>query len=151
MEEENIDLDQRYIKLKEFQDLFENIFSKTKTQHNFFPKTKYNLSDGHILILTYLYRVKTCTASDITKYLGITSGGGTVLTDTLLRHNLINRLRLEEDRRVVQLSLSGEGKEIVDQIIENRATAFVKLLHDLEETEIDQMLSVFRKLNKKLK
>ncbi|MCY9007374.1 MarR family winged helix-turn-helix transcriptional regulator [Peribacillus frigoritolerans] len=144
-------MDQRYIKLKEFQDLFENIFSKTKTQHNFFPKTKYNLSDGHILILTYLYRVKTCTASDITKYLGITSGGGTVLTDTLLRHNLINRLRLEEDRRVVQLSLSGEGKEIVDQIIENRATAFVKLLHDLEETEIDQMLSVFRKLNKKLK
>ncbi|WP_175618708.1 MarR family winged helix-turn-helix transcriptional regulator [Oceanobacillus kimchii] len=143
-------MDQRYIKLKEFQDLFEDIFSKTKTQHNFFPKTKYNLSDGHILILTYLYRVKTCTASDITKYLGITSGGGTVLTDTLLRHNLINRLRLEEDRRVVQLSLTTEGKEIVDQIIENRATAFVKLLHDLEETEIDQMLSVFRKLNKKI-
>lgn len=149
--EENVELDQRYIKLKEFQDLFENIFSKTKTQHNFFPKTKYNLSDGHILILTYLYRVKTCTASDITKYLGITSGGGTVLTDTLLRHNLINRLRLEEDRRVVQLSLTTDGKEIVDQIIENRATAFVKLLHDLEETEIDQMLSVFRKLNKKIK
>ncbi|MEK4011042.1 MarR family winged helix-turn-helix transcriptional regulator [Peribacillus sp. FSL M8-0224] len=146
-----MELDQRYIKLKEFQDLFENIFSKTKTQHNFFPKTKYNLSDGHILILTYLYRVKTCTASDITKYLGITSGGGTVLTDTLLRHNLINRLRLEEDRRVVQLSLTTDGKEIVDQIIENRATAFVKLLHDLEETEIDQMLSVFRKLNKKIK
>ena len=146
-----MELDQRYIKLKEFQGLFENIFSKTKTQHNFFPKTKYNLSDGHILILTYLYRVKTCTASDITKYLGITSGGGTVLTDTLLRHNLINRFRLEEDRRVVQLSLTTEGKEIVDQIIENRARAFVELLHDLEETEIDQMLSVFRKLNKKLK
>lgn len=146
-----MELEQRYIKLKEFQDLFENIFSKTKTQHNFFPKTKYNLSDGHILILTYLYRVKTCTASDITRYLGITSGGGTVLTDRLLRNNLIKRLRLEEDRRVVQLSLTTEGKEIVDQIIENRATAFVKLLHDLEETEIDQMLSVFRKLNKKLK
>lgn len=144
-------MDQRYIKLREFQDLFENIFSKTKTQHNFFPKTKYNLSDGHILVLTYLYRVKTCTASDITKYLGITSGGGTVLTDTLLRHNLINRLRLEEDRRVVQLSLTTEGKEVVDQIFENRATSFVKLLHDLDETEIDQMLSVFRKLNNQLK
>jgi MarR family transcriptional regulator, organic hydroperoxide resistance regulator len=149
--EENRELEQRYIKLKEFQDLFEKIFSKTKTQHNFFPKTKYNLSDGHILILTYLSRVKTCTASDISKYLGITSGGGTVLTDTLLRHNLINRFRLEEDRRVVQLSLTTEGKEIVNQIIENRARAFVELLHDLEETEIDQMLSVFRKLNNKLK
>ncbi|WP_458120645.1 MarR family winged helix-turn-helix transcriptional regulator [Paenibacillus sp. Z6-24] len=146
-----MELDQRYNKLKEFQDLFENIFSKTKTQYNFFPKTKYNLSDGHILVLTYLYRVKKCTASDITKYLGITSGGGTVLTDTLLKHNLINRLRLEEDRRVVQLSLTTEGKEIVDQIIENRAKTFVELFHDLEETEIDQMLSVFRKINKKLK
>ncbi|UPO90342.1 MarR family transcriptional regulator [Niallia sp. Man26] len=143
--------EQRFKKLKEFQELFENIFSKTKTQHNFFPKTEYNLSDGHILILTYLYRIKTCTASDITKYLGITSGGGTVLTDTLLKHDLINRQRSASDRRVVELTLTPEGKKIVDRIIESRATAFVELLQDLEETEIDQMLNVFRKLNKKLK
>lgn len=145
-----MEVDQRYIKLEEFQELFENVFSKTKNQHNFFPKTDYNLSDGHVLILTYLYRVKTCTASDIVKYLGITSGGGTVLTATLLSKNLINRLRSEEDKRVVQLSLTPEGSKIVDQIIKSRATAFVDLLHDLDETEIDQMLSVFRKLNKKL-
>lgn len=141
---------QRYIKLEEFQVLFENVFSKIKTQHNFFPKTDYNLSDSHILILTYLYRVQTCTASDIVKYLGITSGGGTVLTATLLSKNLINRHRSEEDKRVFQLSLTTEGKKIVNQIIKSRATAFVDLLHDLEETEINQMLNVFRKLDKKL-
>lgn len=142
---------QRYMKLKEFQELFENIFSTIKTKTNFFPKTKYNLSGGHILILTYLYRVKTCTASDIAKKLGVTSGGVTVLTDILLKHHLINRQRLEEDRRVVQLSLTAEGMAIVTQIIEDRTNTFVELLHDLEETEIDQMLSVFHKLNKKMK
>ena len=95
--------------------------------------------------------MKTCTASEITKYLGITSGGGTVLTDTLLKHDLINRYRSSEDRRVVKLSLTAEGEKIVNQIIENRAAVFVELLQDLEETEIDQMLNVFHKLNKKLK
>jgi len=146
-----MDSEQRYKKLKEFQELYESIFRKTKTKNDFFPKTDFNLSDGHILILTYLYKVKTCTASEITKYLGITSGGGTVLTDTLLKHDLINRYRSSEDRRVVKLSLTAEGEKIVNQIIENRAAVFVELLQDLEETEIDQMRNVFHKLNKKLK
>lgn len=141
----------RYRKLEEFQELFENVFSKTKTQHDFFPKTDYQLSDGHILILTYLYRIKTCTASDVARYLGVTSGGGTVLTNTLLGKNLIVRNRSEEDRRVIQLSLTAEGKAVVDEIIKSRATAFVELLHDLEEQEIDQMVNVFRKLNMQLK
>lgn len=141
----------RYLKLKEFQDLFEVVFSNMKRQHDFFPKTKYNLADGHILILRYLYQVEICKASDITKYLGITSGGGTVLTETLLKHHLINRFRSETDKRIVHFSLTREGQEIVEQIIQQRAASFVELFQDLEELEIDQMLSVFRKLSTKLK
>ncbi len=138
-------------KLLEFQELFEKLFIKMKKQNDFFPKTKYNLGDGHILILTYLYRVKKCTVSDITKHLGITSGGGTVLTDTLLKHDLINRFRSIEDRRLVELTLTNEGKSIVDQIVKKRSTSFVELLQDLDETDIDQALNIFRKLNNKFK
>ena len=141
------DFKESNVKLNEFQDLFENIFIYMKKQEDFFPKTPYNLSDSHILILTYLNRVENCTVSDITKYLGITSGGGTVLTSNLLKHNLINRFRSEKDRRVVLLSLTNEGKEIVNQIINKRSETFIELLKNLEEAEIDQILNIFRKLS----
>jgi len=141
------DFEERNMKLKEFQYLFENTFIYMKKQEDLFPKTPYNLSASHILILTYLNRLGNCTVSDITSYLGISSGGGTVLTSTLLKHNLINRYRSKKDRRVVLLSLTSEGEEIVEQIINKRSTTFVEMLKNLDETEIDQILNVFRKLS----
>lgn len=138
------------IKLKEFQYLFENIFIYMKKHEDFFPKTQYNLSGSHILILTYLNKVGNCTVSDITNYLGITSGGGTILTNNLLKHNLIDCYKSKKDRRVVLLSLTNEGEEIVKQIISKRSTNFIKMFKDLDDAEIDQILHIFRKLSDNL-
>lgn len=134
-------------KLEEFQEIFETVFRKLKRQNEFFPKTKYKLADSHILILVYLSKKKMCTVSDITSYLGITSGGGTVLTDTLLKHNLITRTRSEADRRVVQLSLTKEGESIVEQIIKQKAKMFTQLFDDIEEDDIEKIISIFSKLD----
>lgn len=146
--EENFE--EHNIKLKEFQGLFENIFIYMKKHEDFFPKTAYNLSGSHILILTYLNKVGNCTVSDITNHLGITSGGGTVLTNNLLKHNLIDCYRSKRDRRVVLLSLTSEGEEIVKQIINERSTNFVKMFKNLDDAEIDQILNIFRKLSDNL-
>ncbi|MCY9026616.1 MarR family transcriptional regulator [Priestia megaterium] len=134
-------------KLEEFQEIFETVFRKLKKQNELFPKTKYKLADGHILILMYLSRKKVCAVSDITSYLGITSGGGTVLTDALLKHNLITRTRSETDRRVVQLSLTKEGESIVEQIIKQRAEKFTQLFDGIEEDDIQKIISIFYKLD----
>lgn len=134
-------------KLEEFQEIFETVFRKLKRQNELFPKTKYKLADGHILILMYLSRKTVCTVSDITSYLGITSGGGTVLTDALLKHNLITRTRSETDRRVVQLSLTKEGESIVEQIIKQRAEKFTQLFNGIEEDDIQKIISIFYKLD----
>ncbi|MEI4529262.1 MarR family winged helix-turn-helix transcriptional regulator [Priestia megaterium] len=142
-----MDNEDRQKKLEEFQEIFETIFRKLKKQNEFFPKTKYKLADGHILILMYISKKKTCTVSDITSYLGITSGGGTVLTDVLLKHNLIIRTRSEADRRVVELSLTKEGESIVEQIIKQRAKMFTQLFQGIEEEDIQKVISIFYKLN----
>jgi MarR family transcriptional regulator, organic hydroperoxide resistance regulator len=134
-------------KLEEFQEVFETVFRKLKKQNEFFPKTKYKLSDGHILVLMYLSKKETSTVSDITSYLGITSGGGTVLTDALLKHNLITRTRSETDRRVIQLSLTKEGKNIVEQIIKQRTKMFVQLFDGIEQEDIQKIINIFYKLD----
>ncbi|MFP7486778.1 hypothetical protein SFC65_21665 [Priestia filamentosa] len=139
--------EQKEQKLAEFQDVFQNVFRKLKKQNDLFPKTKYNLADGHILILLYLSKKGRCTASEVTTYLGITSGGGTVLTSTLFKHHLIDRVRLESDRRVIQLSLTEEGKKVVNEVIKQRAEAFIELFRDMKDEEIDQVTNVFKKLD----
>ncbi|AMQ07836.1 MULTISPECIES: MarR family winged helix-turn-helix transcriptional regulator [Sporosarcina] len=137
-------------KLEQFQNVFQDVFGKMKAKQNFYPKTEYKLSNGHITILIHLHHVEKCRASDITNYLGITSGGCTVLTETLLKHNLIQKKRSPKDKRIVELTLTVEGEKIVDQIIKSRVMSFTQLLVDLEENELDQMISVFQKLNQKL-
>lgn len=135
-------------KLAEFQDVFESVFLKLKKKDNSFPQTEYKLASGHILILVHVFNKTTCTASDIASFLGITSGGVTGLTDTLLKNNLINRTRLESDRRVVQISLTNEGKEIVEQIAEEKAKMFTQLFQNMDEKEIEEIVRIFKKLNR---
>ncbi|MFJ5772486.1 MarR family winged helix-turn-helix transcriptional regulator [Psychrobacillus sp. NPDC093180] len=139
----------RILKLEEFQELFQNVFSKMKSQQQFFPKTSYKLSSGHIMILTHLYHVNKCRASDITKYLGITSGGCTVLTDNLLEHQLIKKSKSAKDKRITELTLTLEGEKIVNEIIKDRVNNFVQLLSDISDEELDQMIQVFQKLQRK--
>lgn len=151
MDSHNKDASNKQKLLVDFQEIFEIVFRKLKKQNEFFPQTEYKLASGHMLILLHLFNKSTCIASDISSFLGITSGGVTGLTDTLIKNNLIKRTRLEDDRRVVQLSLTGEGQKIVEQLIEKRAEVFIQLFKDLDEKEIEQILHIFQKLNRVLK
>lgn len=137
----------KHNKLVEFQDVFGSVFLKFKKKNEFFPKTKYKLASGHMLIILHIFNKTTCTASEISSYLGITSGGVTGLTDTLFKNNLITRTRLESDRRVVQFSLSEEGEKVVELITEERARIFTQLFKDMDEKEIEEIVRIFDKLN----
>lgn len=137
---------ERIAKLEKFQELFQDVFTKMKTKQNFYPKTPYKLSSGHIMILTKLQQVKKCRASDITKYLGITSGGCTVLTDNLLEHGLIEKKKSTIDKRIVELTLTEQGEEVATSIIQNRVNGFIQLLDDLNDEELTQMIAIFTKL-----
>lgn len=137
-------------KLAEFQDVFGSVFLKLKKKNEFLPQTEYKLASGHVLILLHVFNKTTCTASDIASFLGITSGGVTGLTDTLLKNNLINRTRLESDRRVVQITLTNEGEKIVEQITEERAKMFTQLFQNMDEKEIEEIVRIFKKLNRML-
>lgn len=134
-------------KLEMFQQLFQDVFGKTK--QNFSPKKTFNLNNSQITILTHLHRVKKCRASDITSLLGVTSGGCTVLTDLLLKKELIQKERSDTDKRVMELTLTPKGATMIEEIIQERVQNFTRLFSDLEEEELDQMIHVFQKLQKK--
>lgn len=106
----------------------------------------FQLASGHIFVLMYLQQAETCRVNDVVKILGITSGAATGLTDKLVALGLIERTRQEDDRRVVQLSLTEKGKETVELMLKQRHAWFTEIVGQLEESKLDVILDAFKLL-----
>lgn len=106
----------------------------------------FQMANGQIIVLMYLHHAETCRVNDVAKVLGITSGAATGLTDRLVALGLIERTRLDDDRRVVQLSLTAKGKETIEQTREQRHKWFTGIVGQLEESKLDIILDAFKLL-----
>jgi len=57
---------------------------------------------------------------DISAELGVTPSTGTRLCDRLVRKGVVRRTRSATDRREVRLSLTGAGRDLVDEVTQRR-------------------------------
>lgn len=132
--------------LQEVQGLFEDVARKLKhkIQHS---QSNFQLAGGQVFVMMMLHTRGTCKASDIACHLGITSGAVTGLTDKMVKMGLLNRIRSEEDRRVVQFSLTAKGIEVLEEIRQERLQMLLGTFENLETEDLEKMLEVFRKLN----
>jgi DNA-binding MarR family transcriptional regulator len=132
--------------LQEFQGLFEGITHKLKHKMQHFH-TDFQLASGQVFVLMMLHKQNICKATDIANHLGVTSGAVTGLTDKLVNMGLLNRIRSEEDRRVVQLTLTPKGEDVLKQIRQERLQMLLGIFEKLEIDDLEKMLDVFTKLN----
>ncbi|WP_218163138.1 MarR family winged helix-turn-helix transcriptional regulator [Paenibacillus sp. BC26] len=132
-------------KLAELQLLMERFAQRARNQIKML-ENPFNLANGHVFVLMYLRRTEICRVNDVVKLLGITSGAATGLTDKLVALGLIERTRPEDDRRVVQLSLTEKGKETVEHIRKQRMEWFTSLVGQLEEDQVDLITDAFKLL-----
>lgn len=65
------------------------------------------------VLLRYLLDKESSTVSATADYLGVTMAAVSSLVDRLIRNGLLNRDRSESDRRVVYISLTPRGKEVI--------------------------------------
>ena len=70
-------------------------------------------NDMHVIEAIGVGRPKNMTA--VAKELGVTTGTLTIAVNSLVKKGLADRVRSEEDRRVVLVSLSQKGVEIFKQ------------------------------------
>lgn len=125
---------------------FDTLAHKVKQEVRKRPLTDASLADGHIVVLSLLMKSATLKASDLASELCITSGAVTGLTDKLAGMGLVARERSEEDRRVVLLSLTEEGKACVARVRKERMERIASLFGKLEEEDLLKLLDVFQKL-----
>ncbi|UOK65548.1 MarR family transcriptional regulator [Paenibacillus sp. OVF10] len=89
-------------------------------------------------------------AVDVARQLSLSSGATTIVLNQLETEGLIQRVRSEEDRRIVWLSLTDEGAQLAKTLNANRGRMTWELLQALSEEEQQQMFGMLKKIELKL-
>lgn len=111
-----------------------------------FSSAHATLSLLQIQVLLFINQEKEVQMKDLAGNFTITLPTATSLSDNLMKEGLIKRSRNEEDRRVVTLSLSAKGKEMLKKIMEARNKKIKTLLSYLSEEEKKDFLSILTSL-----
>lgn len=109
---------------------------------------KLNPTKSHILGM--LLREQRCMAVDVARQLSLSSGATTIVLNQLESEGLIQRVRSEEDRRIVWLSLTEDGEQLANSLNANRGRMTWELLQALTEEEQQQMIGMLKKIELKL-
>jgi DNA-binding MarR family transcriptional regulator len=94
--------------------------------------------------------VGTCTSSELAEVFDVQKSAITAIIQRLWEKGLIQRTRDEKDRRVVYLTLTDKGKELYDKAEERIYRLVESLLTQFDQSEIQQFIETFEKLNQVL-
>lgn len=97
-------------------------------------------------VLMYVRDRLAVNVGDICRDLYYDSGAMTRLVDQLEARNLVERRRSAEDRRVVELSLTAAGAEMLDELIPTACDALNTALDGFSRAEVKTLQSMLRRL-----
>lgn len=111
-------------------------------------KSQFNdlsITEMHTIEAIGMYKKKT--SSEVAKELSITVGTLTVATNNLVKKGYVERLRSEDDRRVVKLGLTKKGK-LLFRVHQHFHREMVKnILKGMEQEEEQALLRALKNLH----
>jgi DNA-binding MarR family transcriptional regulator len=103
-------------------------------------------SKNEIFTLFFLYKNKETNVSQIAEYINAPLNTITGVVNRLVKKGVAQRIRSAEDRRIVLLTLTEQGKELVDQEKKLLLKYMSKLNEVLTEEEKKVLMSIFNKV-----
>jgi DNA-binding MarR family transcriptional regulator len=97
-------------------------------------------------IMFMLASGRSLAAADLAREYGIDASAVTRLIDRLEKRGFITRVRSDEDRRVVRLALTDEGRAVARQIPAIFTTVLDKLLDGFTPEEVGFLKSMLRRV-----
>ena len=88
--------------------------------------------------------------SSLSQDMHLTHGASTGMVDRLIKLKLVDRVRSEEDRRVVYVSITDRGRELVERMRERRYSILKNIINSLTEEERKLFIKVNTLLKEKL-
>ena len=109
------------------------------------------LSWQEIRVLRAAGRQECCTMSGLADAICLSLSSATGLIDRLVGKKLIKRDRSSEDRRVVQVELTEQGRELHEETMEGPVEFARGLLKGLNAEEQDSLVTLFGKISERIK
>lgn len=122
-------------------DLFKDMFSNNKLNNGFLEYSK-----NEIMALLLIYRIENVNMSDVAEYINAPLNTATGVITRLEKKNIVERQRDTQDKRVVKILLTEEGrKQIKEQI--NYICEYIKCIYlSLDGDEINVLIKAINKI-----
>lgn len=102
-------------------------------------------------VLFHLDKCGPMTMKDLSDMMGLTHGAATGLVDRVLKQGLISRVRLESDRRVVEVSITDQGRELLQRIAQRRHAILRNIMQELSLEDRQFVLKIYHFMKEKLR
>ena len=96
---------------------------------------------------TLAYRGRM-TMTDLAEALGVPLSTATRLVERLIHKGLVSRSRIEDDRRVVRVELSGDGQKLLQVFMAKRLEMSRSMLSPLTQGEREIFIELMRKITR---
>lgn len=138
-------------KARRLTDHLQTVLEETECADKKNPSCCEALSPQEIRVLRTVGRQECCMMTSIAAAIRLSLSSVTGLIDRLVEKKLVRRDRSSEDRRVVQVALTDEGRELHSASMQGRLGLARDLLKTLDASEQEALLSLFGKISQRLK
>ena len=112
------------------------------------PMTAHDLTVSQFGALEALHHLGPLHSTELARKLLKTSGNITMVVDNLERRGLVDRHRLEDDRRCVVVQLTGAGRKLIQRVFPLVLASIVEELSALDPGEQETLHRLARKLGR---
>ncbi len=106
----------------------------------------YNIVAVEFILLRVFLEMETCTVSDLSRALPFDSPRISRMVFKLSEQGIIERNRDRQDRRIVWLTLTEDGRRMMDDITRRMAAYDAELLEGISPEELAAFLSTAQKI-----
>lgn len=107
------------------------------------------LSHAQVGMLFLLFHHHETSVKKISEYLGVTKSAVTQLLDPLVEKRLVSRKNDPQDRRIVRLSLTPKGLQLLKKLNKLKYAGIRSALDSLSMQELQAMAQLHQKMNAK--
>lgn len=106
------------------------------------------LTVSQLGVLEALLHLGPMVQSDLAEKLLTSPSNLTTVVDNLEERELVRRERSTEDRRQVEVSLTSDGRELIEDVFPRHAERITELMGALEADELEEFGRLCRKLGR---
>lgn len=134
----------RQDKMYEMEALMRHVYKKLRQEMNQVYDNE--MSRNEFFILKTLYEQGSKKSSDLSKMLDVSASHITAVTDSLIEKSWIQRVRSVQDRRIVDLHLTEEGKNTLELFEKKKTDFLLQKFNDFSDQDMENFITLFNKL-----